>query len=250
MLTLGVESGECIGVLSSARLGHRLGRLSRQLPRSGSPDMSGENKQQLRVPVERLGELHKGLGNGPLDLARLDPADLRSREAAPPRQRPHRQARTLARLSRHLGHRRYLVLHRDASLAASVPSVKYQMFASDAIGYRYSKKHTEVWVRSMRSQRWLPRSRSFRVRTLVFVARERGQLAGAVTLDYFFARPLPEWGGDLSGIDFDNIYYYIRHGTRRGAAARGRTRTRGIEVSVRSASASRIAAMVCTARWL
>src|SRR5580658_6508226 len=29
-------------------------------------------------------------------------------------------------------------------------------------------------------------------------------------LDYFFARPLPDWGGDLSGIDFENIYYYIR----------------------------------------
>ena len=29
-------------------------------------------------------------------------------------------------------------------------------------------------------------------------------------LDYFFARPLPSWGGDLSGIDFDNIYYYIQ----------------------------------------
>src|SRR5881296_2850410 len=29
------------------------------------------------------------------------------------------------------------------------------------------------------------------------------------SLDYFLARPLPQWGGDLSGIDFDNIYYYI-----------------------------------------
>jgi Fe-S cluster assembly protein SufB len=29
-------------------------------------------------------------------------------------------------------------------------------------------------------------------------------------LDYFFARPLPSWGGNLSGIDFDNIYYYIK----------------------------------------
>src|SRR5881396_1769378 len=30
------------------------------------------------------------------------------------------------------------------------------------------------------------------------------------SLDYFLARPLPEWGGDLSQIDFENIYYYIR----------------------------------------
>jgi Fe-S cluster assembly protein SufB len=29
-------------------------------------------------------------------------------------------------------------------------------------------------------------------------------------LDYFLARPLPTWGADLSGIDFENIYYYIR----------------------------------------
>src|ERR687883_94983 len=30
------------------------------------------------------------------------------------------------------------------------------------------------------------------------------------SLDYFLARPLPMWGGDLSQIDFDNIYYYIK----------------------------------------
>ncbi|MGH9030076.1 MAG: intein-containing Fe-S cluster assembly protein SufB, partial [Acidimicrobiales bacterium] len=30
------------------------------------------------------------------------------------------------------------------------------------------------------------------------------------SLDYFLARPLPDWGGDVSGIDFENIYYYIR----------------------------------------
>src|SRR6476659_6132008 len=30
------------------------------------------------------------------------------------------------------------------------------------------------------------------------------------SLEYFMARPLPAWGGDLTGIDFDNIFYYIR----------------------------------------
>src|ERR1700758_339322 len=30
------------------------------------------------------------------------------------------------------------------------------------------------------------------------------------SLDYFLARPLPRWGGDLTGIDFENIYYYIK----------------------------------------
>ena len=30
------------------------------------------------------------------------------------------------------------------------------------------------------------------------------------SLDYFLARPLPEWGGNLGEIDFDNIFYYIK----------------------------------------
>src|SRR3712207_5520111 len=30
------------------------------------------------------------------------------------------------------------------------------------------------------------------------------------SLDYFLARPLPTWGGDVGGIDFENIFYYIR----------------------------------------
>src|SRR6184192_3169589 len=30
------------------------------------------------------------------------------------------------------------------------------------------------------------------------------------SLEYFRARPLPAWGGDLTQIDFDNIFYYIR----------------------------------------
>jgi len=30
------------------------------------------------------------------------------------------------------------------------------------------------------------------------------------SLDYFLARPMPSWGADLDGIDFENIYYYIR----------------------------------------
>jgi Fe-S cluster assembly protein SufB len=30
------------------------------------------------------------------------------------------------------------------------------------------------------------------------------------SLDYFEARPLPTWGGDVSTIDFENIYYYIK----------------------------------------
>jgi Fe-S cluster assembly protein SufB len=30
------------------------------------------------------------------------------------------------------------------------------------------------------------------------------------SLDYFLARPLPKWGGDLTQIDFENIFYYIK----------------------------------------
>ncbi len=30
------------------------------------------------------------------------------------------------------------------------------------------------------------------------------------SLETFFARPMPEWGGDLSTIDFQDIYYYVR----------------------------------------
>jgi Fe-S cluster assembly protein SufB len=29
-------------------------------------------------------------------------------------------------------------------------------------------------------------------------------------LEHFFKRPIPTWGADLSGIDFDNIYYYVK----------------------------------------
>jgi hypothetical protein len=153
-LTLGLEPRERIGALSAARLEHRLDRLSQKLPCPGSPDMSGENKKQLRVPIERLGELYEGLGNGPLDLARLDPADLRSREAAPPRQPPHREARTHARLSRHLGHRLHLVLHRSPKSSRFCTVGQIPVFASDAINYRYPKKRRRTlgpWS-SMRSK--------------------------------------------------------------------------------------------------
>ncbi|MEZ4520443.1 MAG: Fe-S cluster assembly protein SufB [Thermomicrobiales bacterium] len=35
-------------------------------------------------------------------------------------------------------------------------------------------------------------------------------------LDYFNSRPMPDWGADLSGIDFDDIYYYIRPSEKQG----------------------------------
>jgi Fe-S cluster assembly protein SufB len=35
-------------------------------------------------------------------------------------------------------------------------------------------------------------------------------------LDHFEKRPMPNWGADLSGIDFDDIYYYIRPAEKQG----------------------------------
>jgi Fe-S cluster assembly protein SufB len=29
-------------------------------------------------------------------------------------------------------------------------------------------------------------------------------------LDIFLRKPMPSWGADLSGIDFDNIHYYVK----------------------------------------
>jgi Fe-S cluster assembly protein SufB len=29
-------------------------------------------------------------------------------------------------------------------------------------------------------------------------------------LEHFLARPMPQWGGDLSNLDLDNIYYYVK----------------------------------------
>ena len=34
--------------------------------------------------------------------------------------------------------------------------------------------------------------------------------------EHFLDRPMPNWGADLSGIDFDNIYYYIKPSDRQG----------------------------------
>ncbi len=33
---------------------------------------------------------------------------------------------------------------------------------------------------------------------------------------FFQARPMPTWGADLSGIDFDNIFYYVRPSDKKG----------------------------------
>src|SRR5690606_8965324 len=35
-------------------------------------------------------------------------------------------------------------------------------------------------------------------------------------LEVFRKKPTPTWGGDLSGLDFDDIYYYMRAADRQG----------------------------------
>jgi len=35
-------------------------------------------------------------------------------------------------------------------------------------------------------------------------------------LDIFFAKPMPDWGADLSGIDFDEIFYYLKASEEQG----------------------------------
>ena len=85
-----------------------------------------------------FGELYEGLSSGPLDLARLNPADLRSREAAPPRQSPHREARTHTRLFDHLGHCHRL--HRGPKSSRLCTVSQMITFASDAISLCYLKQ--------------------------------------------------------------------------------------------------------------
>ena len=104
-LILGLESRECIGVLSSAWLGQGLDRLSQELPCPGSADMSGENKKELRVPIEGFGELYERLSNGPFELA-LPSADCAT-ESRYSRGSPHGETRAHARLFGHLGHRQF-----------------------------------------------------------------------------------------------------------------------------------------------
>ncbi|NJO83059.1 MAG: Fe-S cluster assembly protein SufB, partial [Blastochloris sp.] len=34
--------------------------------------------------------------------------------------------------------------------------------------------------------------------------------------EIFLSKPMPTWGADLSGIDYDDIYYYVRAADRQG----------------------------------
>ena len=35
-------------------------------------------------------------------------------------------------------------------------------------------------------------------------------------LEIFFSRPMPNWGGDMTDLDFQNIFYYVKASDRQG----------------------------------
>jgi hypothetical protein len=48
-----------------------------------------------------------------------------------------------------------------------------------------------------------------------------GCASSGTGLDYFLARPLPRWGGNLNDIDFENIFYYIKPTENQGEVVGG-----------------------------
>ncbi|MDH2899571.1 MAG: Fe-S cluster assembly protein SufB [archaeon] len=72
---------------------------------------------------------------------------------------------------------------------------------------KYDFKDPEEFV--FRSQRGLTRS------TVEEISKMKNEPDWMLNFrlkayDYFMDRPMPSWGGDLSNIDFDNIYYYAK----------------------------------------
>lgn len=72
---------------------------------------------------------------------------------------------------------------------------------------KYDFKDPEEFI--FRSQRGLSRS------TVIEISKMKNEPEWMLNFrlksyDYFMDRPMPNWGGDLSKIDFDNIYYYAK----------------------------------------
>ena len=84
-----------------------------------------------------------------------------------------------------------------SSEALALDLGRYKLGWSDAEDYVFKPKrglNTDIvqemsWMKS--EPEWM---RNFRLKSL----------------SRFEKRPMPNWGGDMSGIDFDNIYYYIK----------------------------------------
>ncbi len=72
---------------------------------------------------------------------------------------------------------------------------------------KYDFKDPEEFI--FRSQRGLSRS------TVIEISKMKNEPEWMLNFrlkayDYFMDRPMPNWGGDLSKIDFENIYYYAK----------------------------------------
>ncbi|GIU83835.1 MAG: putative FeS assembly protein SufB [Acidimicrobiales bacterium] len=84
-----------------------------------------------------------------------------------------------------------------ASTDIGIDLSRYQLGWSDEVEYVYKPKKglSEEIVREMSWMKGEPRwMLQFRLKAL----------------QHFWRRPMPTWGGDLSDIDFDDIYYYIK----------------------------------------
>ena len=79
--------------------------------------------------------------------------------------------------------------------------------------YQYGFRDEEDYV--FKSERGLTRD------TVINISKMKGEPEWMLEFrlkayDHFLKRPMPEWGGDLSEIDFDNIYYYIKPAEKQG----------------------------------
>ncbi len=79
--------------------------------------------------------------------------------------------------------------------------------------YQYGFRDEEDYV--FKSEKGLTRD------TVIEISQMKGEPEWMLEFrlkayDYFLKRPMPTWGGDLSEIDFDDIYYYIRPAEKQG----------------------------------
>jgi Fe-S cluster assembly protein SufB len=85
-----------------------------------------------------------------------------------------------------------------ATIARELDLGRYQLGWSDAEDYYVFKPRKGISEDIVREMSWMKGEPEWMT--------ERRLKA----LRYFHRRPMPTWGGDLSGIDFDDIYYYIK----------------------------------------
>ncbi len=79
--------------------------------------------------------------------------------------------------------------------------------------YQYGFRDEEDYV--FKSERGLTRD------TVINISKMKGEPEWMLDFrlkayDHFLKRPMPTWGGNLSEIDFDNIYYYIKPAEKQG----------------------------------